>query len=173
MILIPINIRKLQRLSIPVPPDDIFEHLYGYRGSRRFIAMYWQPMVPGTIDIGDHPVIDDGMTRIRAREWQAFLDWILFPLIAFALAQYDIGDSYVHPRHYLLLDRYSRRIYVGDMYIVSSVITIQNYDSTSPQLKQYTEPAGQVAKLKDICERRRRLRDWCINNTVAPPHIVT
>lgn len=161
MILIPIDIRRLQRLSIPVPPDDIFEHLYGYRGSRRFIAMYWHPMVPGTIDIGDHPVIDDGMTSIRVREWQAYLDWILFPPIAFALAQYDIGDSYAHPQHYLLLDRYSRHIYVGDIYIVLSVINNQHSDSTSSRIKKYKELTGHVAKLKDAYKRRLCLHDWC------------
>jgi hypothetical protein len=92
------------RLDLPVPP--MLEEALGYAGTARWVAFYW---LPG----GDELMYDDGLLSADG-QWHAWLLFKYHPRIAPSLAPYALGNSEEEARHWLLLDRDTRTVYVGN-----------------------------------------------------------
>jgi hypothetical protein len=93
----------MHQLNIAVPP--MWEAALGYTEEARYIGVYWE-------SVGDVAVVTDGRTT-RNAWWDAFLGYVTHPAIAPSLAPYQLGLRTASARHYLLLDRHHRVLYVA------------------------------------------------------------
>ena len=92
-------------IPLPVPVPWELESALGYPLGRRYLAVWWEPA-------GDGAVWDDGVVSTDA-EWEAFLAYVQHPVVAPALAPYNLGSSDTPAVHRLLLDLEERRAYIG------------------------------------------------------------
>lgn len=88
-----------------LPPG--FLHAFGYRGGRRFVAMYWEPS-------GDEAAYEDGISAaVGLSDNWLFLDFIRQPEVRHWLDEQDIhlGNSDEEAEHWLIADAVT-----GDLY---------------------------------------------------------
>jgi hypothetical protein len=114
---IPIAIRRLERLKMRLPPPHLFDELLGFTGNRRFFALSWSRPVRA-------PVLNDGFVETIG-ESDPYRIWRYHPEVNDALAGYNIGDAAETADHWLLVDRKSRGLYVGAVADVMGVLDYQ------------------------------------------------
>ena len=102
----------LTPLSLPVPP--MLEEALGYTGTARWVAFHWEP-------VGDELRYHDGTVSADG-SWYAWLTFVQHRRIAPALAPYHFGDSEEDARHWLVLDRETRTLFVGTVADVQRVL---------------------------------------------------
>ncbi|HZA28988.1 MAG TPA: hypothetical protein VE735_05250 [Gammaproteobacteria bacterium] len=94
----------IRLINIPVPP--VLEQALGYDGKARYVAFYWELA-------GDELAWADDRVSIIGANWHAWLMYIQHPSVAHCLEPYELGNSDESARHWLLLDRQERILYVG------------------------------------------------------------
>jgi hypothetical protein len=112
----PIAIRKLKRIKIPLPPPHLFDELLGCSRNIRFFAFYWSRKV-------QVPILNDGRFEILGAV-EPYRVWRYHPRIMVALADYNTGDADDLAEHWMLVDRRTRGLYVGE---VSDVLLILDF----------------------------------------------
>ena len=94
----------------PFPLPARFLTDFGYRGGRRYVALYWEPC-------GDESCFDDGVTSAcgLTDNW-LFLDLVRRPDVAAWLAGSDIqlGNSDREAVHWLVADGRTGEVYAAD-----------------------------------------------------------
>lgn len=86
----------------------------GYLGKSRWLGLYWEPELNQVCYI-------DGETVNAGNEaaWQLFCT---HPEVKSALQPYHLGNDDQPMQHYLLLDRSTRKLYVGESHVVESYL---------------------------------------------------
>ncbi len=85
----------------------MLEVALGYNGKADFVAFYWTPH-------GDELVYRDASGQIcEGANWNAWLVFVHHPAIASFLSPFDLGNSEEESKHWLLLDRNARVLYIG------------------------------------------------------------
>jgi hypothetical protein len=97
---------QMTELSIPVPPVPILERAVGYRNEHaaHYLALWWEPC-------GDEVMVSDGYITFTGH-WPGYLAYIQHPVVAPALANYNLGSSEEPATHRLLIDLESRQAYI-------------------------------------------------------------
>lgn len=90
-------------LDIPVPPNAAAT--FGYPGSARHVAFYWEP-------IGDELCYDDGRVA-GTGEWHPFLQYRSHRFVAPSLHSWNIGYSDEEADHWLVLDAEAGRTWIA------------------------------------------------------------
>lgn len=121
---IPIAIRKLKRIRMHLPPARLFDELLGCSGNRRFFALCWSRAIRA-------PILNDGVFEVLGAP-DPYRVWRYHPVVNAALAGYNIGDAVETADHWLLVDRQSRAIYVGDATDVMAVLDYQKRGALDP-----------------------------------------
>ncbi len=87
-------------LTAPFRLTTDFLTAFGYRGGRRFVALFWEPS-------GDEACYDDGRTYAcgSANNW-LYLDFVRQPQVKAWLVTNDLrtGDSEEAAHHWLIVD---------------------------------------------------------------------
>jgi hypothetical protein len=99
----------IQRLEITAHPQ--LEKSLGYRGGNRWVAWRWEPEI-------DQLICSDGKTVGTGNN----MPWLVFlqhDLVHPALQEYNLSEG---DRHWLLLDRETRNLYVGEGKAVQSLL---------------------------------------------------
>lgn len=96
---------RLIRLLAPVPP--MIEAALGYYENADFVAFYW---AQSGDELASHDSLGNGYVGANWNAWQVFVQ---HPVIEPFLSPFDLGNSDVEARHWLLLDRKQRVFYVG------------------------------------------------------------
>lgn len=102
-------------LGVPFPPG-IAETL-GYRGQARLVAFYWY---------ADHLHWDDGRRMVGGAEWHAWQTWVRHPRVAPYFERFELYDDLGEARHWLVLDRYAQRAFMGEAAVARTVIQRQH-----------------------------------------------
>jgi hypothetical protein len=99
----------VQRLAITAHPQ--LEKSLGYRGDKRWVAWRWESEI-------DQPICSDGkiVEAVNTMPWLVFLQ---HDLIHPAVQKYHLSED---DRHWLLLDRHTRNLYVGEGKAVQSLL---------------------------------------------------
>jgi hypothetical protein len=92
-------------LTIPVPPT--LAELCGYPGEARHVGLCWQPC-------GDECEYDDGRLS-GTGSWGPYLAYTQHPIVAPALAPFDLGSSDAEPKHLLVIDQTEHKAVVADV----------------------------------------------------------
>jgi hypothetical protein len=131
---------ELTDLASVLPPvPNIFEKALAYPDyastSARYLSFYYS-------SLGDESVYDDGRQSGDGDAW-AFLDFINHNKIWPHLRVFDFGSSETEGIHRLLLDRVTRKLYVGPTEIVARIVLNQ----WQPVKSDIPLPREQVASL--------------------------
>jgi len=134
MNLVPLSLFRLDRLNIPVPPADIFENLFGYRGDKRFVAFWCDQDL----------YYSDGCSSNSGNYapwsiWYRSLDLEIHKNFCFFSIE---GER---PEHLLILDRAARKLYAGNRELARQVIGEQ-----IPHCVQETEETDLVLSSEDL-----------------------
>lgn len=113
----------LAPVHIPVHPR--IEHILGYNGDRRLVAFWWTPA-------GDELMFSDGQCSADG-EWSAWLLWTRHMTVFLHLRRFDFGSSDFGAKHWLLLDRETRKVYAGD------ASQVDRFLQDDPELKRQRE----------------------------------
>jgi len=128
---IPINIRKLRKVKIRLPPARLFDEPLGFTGSRRFFALCWSRA-------DEAPILNDGIIEsIGVPDF--YRAWRYHPAVIAALIGYNIGDAAITADHMLLVDRTSRTLYVGKVWDILEIL-----DSQKNGIPEPTDETGSV-----------------------------
>ncbi|NES95785.1 MAG: hypothetical protein F6K32_11235 [Desertifilum sp. SIO1I2] len=101
--------QSIHRLELSAPPQ--FEKSLGYSGNRRWVSWHWEPDVEQLVYQDDKQI---GSASNAA--WQVFLG---HSQMQPQLAEYQLDRR---DRHWLLLDRTTRNLYVGEGSIIQSLL---------------------------------------------------
>ncbi len=121
---IPIAIRKLKSVRMRLPPARLFDELLGCSGNRRFLALCWSRAIRA-------PILNDGIFEVLGAP-DPYRVWRYHPGVNAALAGYNIGDAVEIADHWLLVDRKSRALYVGDAADVMVILEYQKRGVIDP-----------------------------------------
>jgi hypothetical protein len=99
----------VQRLKITAHPQ--LEKSLGYRGESLWVAWRWEPEI-------DQLIYSDGKT-VGTGNNLAWLVFLQHDLVHPTLQEYNLGEG---DRHWLLLDRKTRNLYVGEGSAVQSLL---------------------------------------------------
>ncbi|NJK70332.1 MAG: hypothetical protein HC789_23355 [Microcoleus sp. CSU_2_2] len=99
----------VQRLKITAHPQ--LEKSLGYRGESLWVAWRWEPEI-------DQLIYSDGKT-VGTGNPMAWLVFLQHDLVYPAIQDYNLGED---DRHWLLLDRKTRNLYVGEGSAVQSLL---------------------------------------------------
>ena len=94
---------------------------FGYRGTRRFFGVYWEPC-------GDEVCCDDGeVSACGLHAHGPFLAFVHDPGVAAWLSANGVrlGDSESTARHWLVVDGRTRCVYAGTWREARSALTLQ------------------------------------------------
>jgi len=94
-----------QLVRLPLPCPEQLVELSGYRGDRRWIALWSSPA-------GDELIVCDGALTITAPShgWSCFC---AHPMVGVFLEPYRLGQANDQGEHRLLVDRYLGSLHVG------------------------------------------------------------
>ncbi len=120
----------LQSLSITLPTQ--FEKAFDLQTPARWIALYWEPQL-GQACYTDGETVGLG----NAQAWQIFCT---HPEIKPCLSPYQLGDGGDSAQHYLVLDRQSQQLYVGEAAVVSDCL---RHPAALEMLAQLDQPHRQ------------------------------
>ena len=114
-------------LFLDIAPPNM-ARMFGYKGSWRWLAFYWSSVPEG----GCIPRHFDGHSYGAADiyAWDAFFNHRL--ILAHnhrredghAIKRFDFGNEYTVATHWLLLDRFNRRLYAGPEVEVAQFVNI-------------------------------------------------
>jgi hypothetical protein len=99
----------VQRLKITANPE--LEKSLGYRGESLWVAWQWEPEI-------DQLIYSDGKT-VGTGNNMAWLVFLQHDLVYPAIQEYNLGEG---DRHWLLLDRETRNLYIGEGSAVQSLL---------------------------------------------------
>jgi hypothetical protein len=123
----PMAIRKLERIKIPLPPSHLFDELLGCSRRYRFFALYW-------LRKAQVPILNDGRFEILGAV-EPYRVWRYHPRVMAALAAYNTGDANDLAEHWILVDRGTRGLYVGEVSDVLIVLDFQQRGAIDPILE--------------------------------------
>lgn len=116
-------------LFLPVPP--MFEKSLGYKGESRFVALYWECF--------DEVCFHDTSMNSGTLDSAGWLLFTQHPFVRLHLHSFDFGSTGVPARHWLLLDRESRRFYVGERETIESFLDTEAYPDAKTAVRQGPE----------------------------------
>jgi hypothetical protein len=168
----PIAIRKLERIKIRLPPPHLFDELLG-SSNNRFFALYWSRKV-------QVPVLNDGRFETLGAD-EPYRVWRYHPRIMAALADYNTGDADDLAEHWLLVDRRTRGLYVGEVSDVLLVLEFQQRGVIDPipgvekvgrtghtaaaNMADMVIAAKSFKKQMSVSQKRvRELESWLVKN---------
>ncbi|MEB3277571.1 MAG: hypothetical protein VKK42_01440 [Lyngbya sp.] len=101
--------KLIKRLDISAHPR--LEQSLGYHAENRWVAWHWEPDI-------EQAIYTDGQTAGTSNSlaWQVFLE---HPQVSYDVHNYQLAES---ERYWLLLDRKTRNLYVGEGKIVQSLL---------------------------------------------------
>ncbi len=138
--IIPIDIRKLKRVQMRLPPPHLFDEPLGCPDKKRFFALYWSRA-------DQAPVLNDGFVDYLGKP-DPYRIWRYHPAVLATLAKYNIGDAAITADHWLLVDRKARALYVGKVWDVIAVLDSQK--SGTPDLQHETEASPHSRDSLDV-----------------------
>lgn len=103
---------SIQSINLAVPPS--LEQAIAYSGSSRWLALHWEPEL-NQLCYNDGQTVGVGNTYA----WQIFRH---HPKVERLCHPYHLGDDGQPARHYLLLDRETRKLYVGESIVVEECL---------------------------------------------------
>ncbi|MGL5511103.1 MAG: hypothetical protein ACRDB1_15895, partial [Microcoleaceae cyanobacterium] len=98
----------VNNINLIAPPK--IEKTLGYNGSARWVAFYWEPEA-------NHVMFQDGQ-KVGAANNTAWSIFLQHDLIVYDLQKYQLQNS---DQYWLLLDRQTRRFYIGKEAIIQSL----------------------------------------------------
>ena len=116
-------------LFLPVPP--MFEKSLGYKGESRFVAFYWEYF--------DEVCFHDTSLNSGTLDSAGWLLFTQHPFVRLHLHSFDFGSTDFPARHWLLLDRESRRFYVGERETIESFLDAEAYPDAKTAARQGPE----------------------------------
>lgn len=122
--IIPLAIRRLEKLQMGPPPRQLFDDLLGCPGARRLVAVYWVRAIRS-------PMLHDGFLE-RVGNPEPYRIWRHHPHVIPYLMDFNLGDVAERADHWLLLDRCSRLLYVGRVAEVRDVLGYQKSGIVEP-----------------------------------------
>jgi hypothetical protein len=125
--------------QIPVKLPKSFEEALGYPGDSRWVAFYWEPC-------GDEAMYDDGICSGDGN-WWGFLQFAKHPNVINWLFDCNLGSSDGGASHWLLCDRESREVYVGEKGEVRDFLN-----------SEAKKRLGELAKLEFSLEEIKEMR---------------
>jgi hypothetical protein len=132
--IIPLAIRRLDRLPMGPPPRQLFDDPLGCPGARRLVALYWSRAIRA-------PMLHDGFLE-RVGNPDPYRIWRHHPRVIPHLADFNLGDIAEQAEHWLLLDRLSRLLYAGRMAEVREVLEYQKRGIVEPLPEVSAVPGG-------------------------------
>lgn len=150
--IIPLAIRRLEKLRMGVPPRHLFDDPLGCPGSRRLVALYWSRTIQA-------PMLNDGFLE-RVGNPEPYRIWRHHPQVIPHLVDFNLGDAAEPAGHWLLLDRLSRLMYVGKAAEVRDVLDYQKRGIVEKLPDVPPGPGGEEALHlmgKDLRGSRRKL----------------
>ena len=122
--IIPLALRRLEKLQMGPPPRELFDDPLGCPGARRLVALYWVRAIRA-------PMLHDGILE-RAGNPDPYRIWRHHPCVIPHLMGFNLGDVADHAEHWLLLDRWSRLFYAGRAAEVRDVLGYQKRGIVEP-----------------------------------------
>lgn len=122
--IIPLAIRKLERLRMRPPPRHLFDEPLGCHGTRRLFALYWLRALRA-------PILHDGLLE-TVGDPEPYRIWRYHPRVIPHLMGYNLGDAADRADHWLLVDRLLRLLYVGRSPDVLAVLDYQKSGIIEP-----------------------------------------
>lgn len=132
--IIPLAIRRLEKLQMGPPPRQLFDDPLGCPGARRLIALYWMRAIGA-------PILIDGFLE-RVGNPEPYRIWRHHPHVMPYLLSFNLGDVAERAEHWLLLDRLSRLLYVGRAARVRDVLEYQRGGIVEPLPDVPSESGG-------------------------------
>ncbi|MRR53439.1 MAG: hypothetical protein EG822_02865 [Deltaproteobacteria bacterium] len=133
--IIPLAIRRLEKLRMGPPPRQLFDDPLGCPGARRLIAFYWVRA------IGSPMLIDGFLERVGNPE--PYRIWRHHPHVMPHLMSFNLGDVAERADHWLLLDCLSRLLYVGRAAEVRDILDYQRRGIVAPLPDVSPESGGE------------------------------
>lgn len=132
--IIPLAIRRLERLRMGPPPRQLFDDPLGCPGARRLVAFYWSRAIRA-------PMLHDGFLE-RVGNPEPYRIWRHHGHVIPHLVGYNLGDVVEPAEHWLLLDRLSRLLYAGRAAEVLDVLGYQSRGIVEPLPEESPGPGG-------------------------------
>jgi hypothetical protein len=98
----------VHNINLIAPPK--IEKTLGYNGTSRWVAFYWEPEA-------NHVMFQDGQ-KVGAANNTAWSIFLQHDLIVYDLQKYELQNS---AEYWLLLDRQTRRFYIGKESVIQSL----------------------------------------------------
>jgi hypothetical protein len=135
--IIPLAIRKLEKLRMKPPPPRLFDEPLGYTGTRRLFALYW-------LRSQRVPLLNDGLLE-TVGDPEPYRIWRYHPRVVSHLINYDLGDKTDSADHWLLVDRRLRVLYAGKTADVQAVLGFQKRGIIGPLAGAPSRPGKAVS----------------------------
>ncbi|MGA7827461.1 MAG: hypothetical protein WCA04_07370, partial [Geobacteraceae bacterium] len=133
--IIPLAIRRLEKLCMPAPPRKLFDNPLGCPGTRRLVALYWVRAIRA-------PMLHDGFLE-RVGNPEPYRVWRHHQHVISHLTEFNLGDATEQAEHWILLDRLSRTLYVGKKAEVRDVLDYQKRGIVEPLPDEAPEPGDE------------------------------
>lgn len=133
--IIPLAIRRLEKLRMGPPPRQLFDDPLGCPANRRLVAFYWMRAIRA-------PMLHDGFLE-RVGNPEPYRIWRHHPQVIPHLRDFNMGDTVEQADHWLLLDRLLRLLYVGKAADVREVLDYQKRGIVRPLPDDASEPRGE------------------------------
>lgn len=160
----------------PVAAPPMLEEAIRYSGISDFVAFFWEPS-------GDEACFSDGMTTLCGAGHWGYLGFVNHPSVYLLIFTkgYDFGSSEESARHWLLLERKTRRLWVGNrgrveqflranalrhhldqMLVIPSDLTSEQFIEIVERRFQNSEPSIQEiqAAIEREAQTVQQLRIW-------------
>lgn len=139
--------KLIKRLDISAHPR--LEQSLGYSGENRWVAWHWEPDL-------EQPLYTDGKTAGTSNSlaWQVFLE---HPQVSYDLHKYQLAEV---DQHWLLLDRKTRNLYVGEGKIIQGLLEQPEGLGLLASLDGNANPIGNTRYAIGQLTRFNPLRGW-------------
>jgi len=122
--IIPLAIRRLEKLRMGPPPRQLFDEPLGCFGTRRLFALYWLRGVSA-------PILHEGLLE-KVGDPEPYRIWRYHPRVIPHLLGFNLGDAAERADHWLLVDCLLRMLYVGKSTDVLAVLDYQKRGIIKP-----------------------------------------
>jgi hypothetical protein len=122
--IIPLAIRRLEKLRMAPPPRQLFDEPLGCSGTRRLFALYWLRAVRA-------PILHEGFLE-TVGDPEPYRIWRYHPRVIPHLAGFNLGDTVEIANHWLLVDCLLRLLYVGKSSDVQALLDYQKRGIIGP-----------------------------------------
>jgi hypothetical protein len=139
--------KLIKRLDISAHPR--LEKSLGYNAENRWVAWRWEPDL-------EQPFYTDGQTTGTSNSlaWQVFLE---HPQVSYDLHNYQLAEV---DRYWLLLDRKTRNLYVGEGKIIQGLLDQPEGLGLLASLDGNSNPFGNTRYTLGKLTRFNPLRSW-------------